>query len=58
MKARQKRIKAELLKGKVALAMMFISGALADNGIIFLFIVLFAAIWLGVCMRRLERLGA
>lgn len=58
MKARQRRIKAELRKGKIALMTMFTSGALADNGVIFLLIVLFAAIWLGVCMRRLERLGA
>ena len=56
--ARKKRIKTEWLKSKIAIAILFTSGALADSGTVFLVIALFAVIWLGVCARRLERLGA
>ena len=58
MKRRTNRTKIEWLKAKVALALLFTAGALADSGIIFLFIALFAVIWLGVCARRLEKRGA
>lgn len=54
----QKRTKIEWAKAKVALALLFTSGALADTHEIFLVIAMFAVIWLGVCARRLEKRGA
>ena len=57
MKRRTNRTKIEWLKAKIALAIMFTAGALADNGIAFLAIALFAVIWLGVCARRLGKRG-
>jgi hypothetical protein len=53
-----KRTKIEWTKSKIALAIMFTSGALADTHEIFLVIAMFAAIWLGVCARRLANRGA
>jgi hypothetical protein len=53
----QKRTKIEWAKAKVALALLFTTGALADSGIVFLIIALFAVIWLGVCARRLGKRG-
>lgn len=54
---RAKRTKREWIKAKVALALMFTAGALADTHVIFIMIALFAVIWLWVCARRLYKRG-
>ena len=58
MKRSNRRTKTEWIKAKVALALLFTSGALADTHEVFLVIALFSAIWLGVCARRLANRGA
>lgn len=55
---RVNRAKVEMLKAKVALVMMIVFTAGADSGIVFMLLAVFSMFYLGVCARRLERLGA